>query len=460
MIEKKLADMISSTRFKELPGDTVVTTRQSILDITGVTIAGSGRPEIDLLRNTLTHYYRSGRCPVLGTPFLLSGLGAALFNGAASRVLDFDDVVDPLGTHPSVAVFASLLSVAYEMDALPSDADFLTAFAVGHDVCTRLARARKYTLLETGRYDLSKIIGSAAAAANLLQLGFDQTLNALGIAYTSCLGEAQCMVEGAPTVSYQQGLVALNAVSAVGLAAAGYKGANNFLTGRYGLFNAFEPGADVSLVIKDLGSDFAGNSSIAYKPFPTCRPNISAALLAIELMDGTYRSTDDISSISIRVNQQIFDLVCAPAATKWRPQSPVEARFGMAYTVAAALIDGKVSINVYDEDRLSDAKILSLSELVRPAADCSCDIPELGTHGRICVEIDFKDGGHVRGSVDRAKGNPDYPMTASELEEKFKDCMEYRYGNREKGAEVIAAAGNMEKSTSASYLTALIGLSS
>ncbi|MFP3435261.1 MmgE/PrpD family protein, partial [Paraburkholderia sp. SIMBA_061] len=76
---------------------------------------------------------------------------AALLNGAASRVFDFDDVVDSLGTHPSVAIFPPLLAVA-ELSRKPiSGLEFLMAFAIGQDLSVRFGNARHQTLLESGR---------------------------------------------------------------------------------------------------------------------------------------------------------------------------------------------------------------------------------------------------------------------------------------------------------------------
>ena len=422
-IELRLASYAHEIRFDEISQGAIETARSSLIDILGVTLAGQSRPEIRLLQRVVGRWGGSPDCSVLGTLLRLPPPSAALLNGAASRVLDFDDVVDPLGIHPSVAVFAPLAAVAGLKRGEVDGRDLLAAMAIGQDLCTRLARVRRETLLESGRYDLSKVIGGAAAAARLFGLDRNGILAAMGIAYTSALGEAQCMVEGAPTVSYQQGLVAANAVRAVLLAAEGFDGAHSFLTGRYGLFSAFEPGSKVEDMLAGLGTTFAGDSDIAYKPYPTCRPNISAACLALELSRRAGFYPEDIARVEISMNRQIFDLVCAPPDRKWRPSTPIEARFGMAYTVAAALVGGDVSIDDYDARALSRPNVLALSELVVPRVDPRCEIAELGTHGRIALSLITRDGRREEGFVDRPKGNPSDPMTREEIVDKFFRCI-------------------------------------
>ncbi len=427
-VERQLAAYVHDTSYDQITSTAIETARRSTLDILGVTLAGQKRPEIRLLQRVTTRWGGAPDSPVLGAALRLPPPAAALLNGAAARVLDFDDVVDPLGIHPSVAIFPTLVAIAASRAGEVDGRDFLAATAIGQDLCTRLARARKETLLESGRYDLSKVIAAAAAGAKLYGLDEQGILAAMGVAYTSALGETQCMVEGAPTVSYQQGLVASNAVRAVMLSAEGFYGAQRFLTGRYGLFSAFEPGSRIDDVLHDLGRSFAGDQDIAYKLYPTCRPNISAARLAMELAGGRKLRPDDVETIEIRMNQQIFDLVCEPAEKKWRPETPVEARFSMAYTVAVALIGGDILVADYDEAALGRSDVLALGRKVRPLVDPACDIAELGTHGRIAIAILFADGHRRTGAVDKPKGHPSDPLTDEELREKFRKCVAAAYG--------------------------------
>ncbi|MFE3781113.1 MmgE/PrpD family protein [Amycolatopsis sp. NPDC059090] len=404
----------------------------SLIDIVGVTLAGSRDPSVRLLADMEAGWGGSpgGQCRVLGRAGAVQAPSAALANGAASRVLDFDDVVDALGTHPSVAIFPPLLAVAELLPQPVSGPEFLTALAVGQDLSVRLAYARRETLLESGRYDLSKVIAATAAAGKLFGLTQDALVHAMGIAYTSCLGETQCMIDGAPTVFYQQGLVASNAVKAVLLAASGWTGARQFLTGRWGYYSAFEPGSDLGIIEEGLGTEYRNVGHIAYKPYPTCRPNTSAVALVDSITRGRTFRAQDIDRVEVRTNRQIHELVCLPVVQKQTPSSVVEARFSIAYNVATMLRTGDLVISDFTEAAIRREDVLAISRKVQPIHDPDCEDAALGAHGRIKIDIHLAGGEHLRGSVDHPKGNPKNPMTSDEIDLKFTKCVQHTENDR------------------------------
>jgi 2-methylcitrate dehydratase PrpD len=431
-LESRIAKHVFEATAESVGSSAVHTAHTSLIDILGVTLAGSRDPSVRLLAEMEAGWGGSpgGRCRVLGREGTLQAPSAALANGAASRVLDFDDVVDALGTHPSVAIFPPLLAVAELLPRPVSGPEFLTAFAVGQDLSVRLAYARRETLLESGRYDLSKVIAATAAAGKLFGLTQDALMHAMGIAYTSCLGETQCMIDGAPSVFYQQGLVASNAVKAVLLAASGWTGARQFLTGRWGYYSAFEPGSDLGIIEDGLGIEYRNVDHIAYKPYPTCRPNTSALALVNSLARQRTFSAQDVDRVEVRTNQQISDLVCLPIEQKQTPSSVVEARFSIAYSIATMLRTGDLVISDFAEDTIRRDDVLAISRKVQPIHDPSCEDSALGAHGRIKIDIHLADGGHLHGSVDHPKGNPKNPMTSDEIDTKFAKCLQHTENHR------------------------------
>ena len=65
--------------------------------------------------------------------------GAALFNGIAAHVLDFDDASSPMSGHPSVALLPALVALAEARDA--SGMRLVSAYVVGFEICCKLGRA-------------------------------------------------------------------------------------------------------------------------------------------------------------------------------------------------------------------------------------------------------------------------------------------------------------------------------
>lgn len=424
-IEDSVVDFIQDTAFSDLSSEAIKTAKLSLIDIIGVTLAGSRDSEIQTLESVVRGWGGTQQCSVLGYTDKLSAPMAALINGASSRVLDFDDVVDPLGTHPSVGIFAPLLAISQLKSNPPSGQEFLTAVVLGQELSIRLARARRETLLESGRYDLSKTIASTASAGKLFGLNKQQLHHALGIAYTSSLGETQCMIDGASSVFYQQGLVASNTVKSVILASNGLTGANNFLTGRWGYYSAFEPGSDLPTITDNLGKEFINTRSIAFKPYPTCRPNVSAASLAVDLTRDKALKASDIERIEVTTNQQIYDLVCAPEDQKQTPSTVVDARFSMAYNIAASLVTKGLFINDFNSRAIKRQDVLSISKKVKCNSSPECDDPKLGTHGIIKISIILTNGDKLSGTISSPKGNPENPLTEEEIHEKFIRCLQY-----------------------------------
>lgn len=424
-LETQITRYCDALKFSSIDPRAVFVAQQSLIDILGVALAGSRDAGVQVLAAVIEHWGGMPQCRVLGRRSRLPAPSAAMLNGAAARVLDFDDVADPLGTHPSVAILPPLLAIADLRADTVTHQDFLTAYVAGQDLSLRLSRARRETLLESGRYDLCKVIAATAAAGMLYGLKGTQLSHAMGIAYTSALGETQCMIDGASTVFYQQGLVASNAVRAVILASRGFTGANEFLTGRWGYYSAFEPGSAVETVAQGLGSVFANVDGIAFKPYPTCRPNTSAAALVLELTGGLRMQAHDVVRVDVQTNQQIFDLVGAPIERKQSPSSVVDARFSLAYNIATALATGDVFMDDFTEASIRRPDILALSRKVHPRTSPECEVAELGTHGKIKVSIELADGGQLNGEVSYAKGNPLNPMSLDELLVKFRKCVAY-----------------------------------
>ncbi|WP_175735600.1 MmgE/PrpD family protein [Burkholderia ambifaria] len=424
-LEKRIATHVINATPESVGPLAIQTAHTSLIDILGVTLAGSCDPGVKLLADIVEQWGGAEQCIVLGRTRALPAPAAALLNGAASRVFDFDDVVDSLGTHPSVAIFPPLLAVA-ELSRKPiSGLEFLMAFAIGQDLSVRFGNARHQTLLESGRYDLSKVIAATAAAGKLFGLGEDALVHAMGIAYTSALGETQCMIDGASAVFYQQGLVASNAIKAVLLAAAGFSGAKQFLTGRWGYYSAFEPGSNLAIIEDRLGTDFKNVDHIAFKPYPTCRPNTSAVALARSIVGQKTYCADEIDRIEVRTNQQIRDLVCLPIEQKQSPSSVVEARFSVAYNVATVLYTGDLFVDDFTDDAIRREEILAISRKVQSLHDLECEDVQLGAHGRIKIDIYLKNGTSMKGSIDYPKGNPKNPMTPDEIDQKFIKCVKH-----------------------------------
>src|SRR6266704_5225834 len=132
----ELARRSAALRFEDLPADAVHWAKIGILDTVGVTLAGSGEPCAQIVRKLAGN---GGQSLVFGTPERTNALDATLVNGVAAHALDFDDMNNTLGGHPSAPILPALFALADETTV--SGSDFMTAYVAGFETLARISRA-------------------------------------------------------------------------------------------------------------------------------------------------------------------------------------------------------------------------------------------------------------------------------------------------------------------------------
>ncbi len=278
----ELAAHVTRTGFADLPAATVVATKRDILDTIGCILGGSGAPGIDALVAIADHWGGREESNVLLRGRRLPAPQAALLNASMGHALDFDDTHDGAGSiHPGISALAAGLAVADSLGAVDGK-QFIRAVALGLDVSCRIALA---STVDRGwhRTACIGVFGATVTAGLLLGLNVEQMRNALGIAYSHAAGNRQCILDGALTKRLQAGQAASAGVFSAVLARKDFTGAHNIFAGRYGFLELYQPnGADASLLLRTLGSEFQGDG-LSFKPYPCGRPlhaGIDAALAA------------------------------------------------------------------------------------------------------------------------------------------------------------------------------------
>ena len=192
---------------------------RSLLDVVGVSMAGAGHEICSQVRCVSETEYGSGNCTVLGAARRGSALAAALVNGTASHVLDFDDVSYEGMVHASAVVWPAVLAAAESVDC--SGQVTFDAFLAGVEVHCALGRAFGHGFVRNGFWTpgLLGSVAAAAAAAKVMSLDTAGATAAIDIA----LGQASGLrvVVGTPMKPVACGLAAEAGVRAAMLARAG-----------------------------------------------------------------------------------------------------------------------------------------------------------------------------------------------------------------------------------------------
>ena len=134
------------------------------------------------------------------------------------------------------------------------------------------------------------------------------------------------------------------AVQAAQLARRGVRGFDAPLEGRDGFFRLFAANRyDAAALFADLGSRWH-IEQLSFKPWPSCRGTHAAIECALELR----REIDlrDIHAIRIEGNE-VQRMLAEPAQRKRAPQTAIDAKFSLPFTVATALVAGKVDLDSF-----------------------------------------------------------------------------------------------------------------
>ncbi len=414
-ISRRLAEYVAGTRFEDLSIEAVASARRSTLDTLGCMAAGSAAPGIETLVELARGWGGKEEATVLGFGHRVPAPVAAWCNGSMARALEIDDCVDFLPVHPSASAVPALLALA-EMRGGLSGRDFLTALAVGQDVKIRLGLAVRQNAMESGRNNLFKIFGPAAAVARALGLDADRCQHALGIAFSHAVGDGQCALDGALSLRLQQGIVAQGALLSGLLAQRGFTGARDFLLGRWGYLRAFEPEPRLEYLLDGLGTRFYGEQ-ITLKPYSSCRATHAAIELALRWREETGGGLAGLRSVTVRVTPEVDRLVGSPREVRLRPDSAPGAQFSLLYTVAAALVRGRVFLDELRPEAYTSEPILRLAERVHVEPD-----PAMRTAlvvGR--TELTVESGGRPtwRAAIEHPLGGARRPLSPAQGREKF-----------------------------------------
>ncbi|MBI3149702.1 MAG: MmgE/PrpD family protein [Betaproteobacteria bacterium] len=366
-ISAAVAAHVSGARFEDLPQAAIAAARRSTLDTLAAMLGGSSAEGLDAVLDLARTWGGAPEARVIGLGQGLPAPLAAWCHGVMARALEIDDCVDFLPVHPSASAVPALLALADARGGM-SGQEFVTALAVGQDLKIRLGLAVRQNAMQSGRNNLFKIFGPAAAVARALRLDPRRTQYALGIAFSHAVGDGQCALEGALSLRLQQGIVAQGALVSGLLAERGFTGAQDFLLGRWGYLRVFEPDPKLEALTEGLGKQFLGER-ISLKPFASCRATHAAIDLARQLRDELGGALSAIESIELTVSPEVERLVGAPREARIRPSSSADAQFSLQYTVAAALARGQVFLAEMEAPAYTDPALLALAAKVKVVAD-------------------------------------------------------------------------------------------
>lgn len=397
--------------------------KMNLLDTLTCVAAGSSAAGVAEVHQLVKNWGGSPQASVLVFGEKIPAHHAAWVNGTMSHARDYDDTHDAAVLHAGVSVVPAALAAA-QLSKDATGADLISGIAAGLETICRLGVATKISIIDSG-YMYTPLFGYFAAtiaAARVMRLDLPTTVNALGIVYSQASGNHQVTRDAALTKRMQPGFAAMSAILSVQLAQTGIRGVQSTFEGEDGFFRVYlHNHIDRQMLRQDLGKKFEF-TQLSYKPYPCCRFNHSGIDAAVQIKATHSIRIEDIKAIRVGLNRQAYQAVCTPIEIRKSPKTVVQAQFSTPYTLACALVDGKVQLSHFTEKSFQRADLQNISNKVEPYID-----PEIErTAGRnvtpAALEIEMIDGRTIRHRVDIPAGHPDCPMTDAEKILKAQDC--------------------------------------
>ncbi|HEX6440767.1 MAG TPA: MmgE/PrpD family protein [Stellaceae bacterium] len=415
-----IAERIGAIRYSGLPAEAVHWAKMAILDTVGVTLAGAAEPCAQIVERVLAIGAAStgGECLVFGTDRRAAPLDAALVNGTAAHALDFDDVSNSLGGHPSAPLLPALFALGEVIDC--SVRDFVAAYVAGFETETRLGRGVHFHHYEKGWHPTATlgVFGTTAACCHLMGLDTGRTAQALAIAASLASGIKANF--GTMTKPLHVGHTARNGLFAAMLARDGFTANPAALEHKQGFLLVFNGAGtfDAEAILEDWGEPYdIVRPGLAIKQHPCCgstHPAIDALLL---LRHEHEIRPERVARLDSWTHPRRLAHTDRPD-----PQSGLDAKFSVQYCLARALLQGRIRLEDFEAEAFREPEVRALMRRIHAAPHPETEAgggEPLGAEVRVTLE----DGKVLTERVGAALGRgPDNPLPVDALVQKFADC--------------------------------------
>lgn len=402
MTDQFLNNIISFGK-RDLPLSIHTTAISVLMDYLGVRLAGA-----KIMRNQCSSLIKE-----LGNTIQNRALVDAIY----AHVIELDDGHRIGMVHSGAPVISAILAVAEKYPV--KSKELIRGIVVGYEVAIRLACAVQpsHKLKFYHATGTCGTVGAAMGIAAMLDFDYEQTKSAFSAATTSAAGILE-MIDGDTQMKpYNAGRAAMDGVTAAFIGKARFKYPVDALGGKRGFLKVMTDEPKLQYVTEFKDGKYM-IESIYRKPYAACRhchPSIEAALTLRERGGFTM---DDVKEI---------DVTTYKLAVEGHDHTKIEgsnsAKMSIPYSLAVALCTGKAGMDEFTEEKIKDASVLKMTEKVSVAA--KDELSALCPQKRVAIVTVKTIKGEFIERVDYPKGEPENPLTLTEMEEKFRGLAQY-----------------------------------
>lgn len=410
-VTREIAEHIAGTPLAAIPEEAKAAAKTLMLDTLGVAWAGAVAPGIPATRSVQIKEGGRAESHVWAYGDKLPATAAAFVNSSLAAALDYDSVHQKGQVHADIVGLPAALAMAERQHA--SGQEFLAALILGTDLICRIGMSvnRNSGWFMTS---IHGVFGAAAAAARILRLSAEATSHALGIALSHVGGTQQALVEKSLTKRLQAGFSARGGVASAILAEAGITGPQAAFEGPFGFYKLYEPGS-ADKILDGLGRRYEIVNTTT-KKYPSCTCNHTLIEGVLQTMRERNLRHADIDSVEVFISPFMHQLVGAPFDPRGNLQ--VLAQFSAQYSVACAILRGRLGIAEIQDEAVLAPGIAELASRVKVTVDESNKEKFAPTE----MTIHTKSHGAIHRRIEHVPGTPEFPMSQGEHEAKFSEC--------------------------------------
>jgi 2-methylcitrate dehydratase len=425
-VTEQLAQFTEKVRYEDLSAEAVHHVKRFLWDSLGCAYGGLGTRDAAMMREFMRDLGGPPESSVIGSGERAPALHTSLVNGLLIRALDYNDIYwnqDPC--HPSDLIPAAL-SVAEARGR--SGQDLILGIALAYELEMRFCQAALPGIRERKWHHASlTAFVSPLVAGKMLALSAEQLTHAVGISasHSMTLG---CVTAGKLTMMKNtvDPLATQAGVQAALLAEKGYHGPAHVADGKEGLTECLGPEWNLNRLTDGLGNDW----QIVYcgmKAFPTEALTHAPISGVLTLMREHHLPADQIALVEIDTLAKAADILSDPS--KYDPTTRETADHSLPYCLAAAIVLGRVSPDIFGEEYLFHPQIRETLPKIKVRAEPAFE--KMFPKVQPCnAHITLRDGRKFTQHLEWPKGDYRSPMSEDELDQKVNDLMKDKLSAR------------------------------
>jgi 2-methylcitrate dehydratase PrpD len=413
----KLAQRIAAMRYEDLPPEALHWAKVAIIDTLACGLAGAPEDATRIAEKVAAACSGSGPSLLWGSNRRMGALDAAVINGTAGHALDYDDVNNTIGGHPSVPILPAIIALGEMLGA--SGKDILLAYVTGFEAQAAIGKAVNVYHYRKGWHPTATlgVFGAAAASARLLNLDVQHTATTLAIAASLSSGLKANF--GTMVKPLHAGHCSRNGLYAALMAKEGFTAADDAFEHKHGFFELFNGAGNyhVEKMLENWANPLDVLApGIGLKQYPCCASTHSAIDAMLIL-----RERHGLTPERVQIIESITHAAALAHTDRPDPKTALDAKFSVQYCVARALMHGTVTFDHFADSALTQPELRALLARVQSRPH-DYEPKGMAEHYQGVVNITTTDGQRFSARVDQPLRGPRNLAPPDRLESKFRDC--------------------------------------